>query len=101
MNPPLGQEHYSRPAWRWELGAVLIGITLAGLFAIVCALVVGCAPLQVGPFVPNPPHYCHADPDCGDNQICKSPSIASPRLVCMRGTNSIYGWSPTPSPGGD
>lgn len=65
------------------------------------AMLAGCAKLQVGPFPPSPAHACKADPDCADNQICKYPAASSPMPVCMPGANSIYAWSPTPTPGGD
>lgn len=61
----------------------------------------GCAHLQTGPFVSNPPHYCNADPDCPDHSACRFPCRmpdlhgAQCAKVCMTGRESdIYAWRP-------
>jgi hypothetical protein len=65
-------------------------------------VLVGCAPLQVGPFVAQGAKVCAADPDCPDHSACRYPSASSRQAVCMTGRESdVYAWSPTAGPGGD
>ena len=56
--------------------------------AILACALAACAPLQTGPFVPQPAILCNADPDCPVHEHCWIPAIDAQR-VCMDGDSEI------------
>ena len=45
-------------------------------------LLSGCGGVKVGPFLPDNPHPCRSDLDCGELEVCNFPGVDRPP-ICM------------------
>ncbi len=74
----------------------------AALVVIISLALTGCAehsqlgPLEVGPFIPEHPKTCAADPDCRDDEHCGFPAVDT-RAICLPGRGDVYAWQREPA----
>ena len=71
---------------RVETGIIILGSLILG--AIIAAMLLHCAPVQVGPFVPPGARLCDSDSDCPDKTHCAFPAPGW-KARCMPGDDGL------------